>query len=121
MPANTPANGAGCSFASATVPPMVSETASNADMAAAISLAASLDLTAADPLLQTVRAGLRDGALLLDGAAVERVSTPCLQVLAAAAIAARQGGIPFRILYPSAVLSAAITDLGLAAAIPMED
>lgn len=88
--------------------------------ATAAKLASSLDLTAAEPLLRQLRDALRDGAVLLDGADVERASTPCLQVLAATAIAARKGDLPFRILGASPVLAAAIADLGLAAAIPLE-
>lgn len=84
-------------------------------------LAASLDLTAADPLLLSLRDGLKEGAIVLDGGSVERVSTPCLQVLAAAAIAARQAEIPFRIHGASPALIAAIADLGLAADIPLEN
>lgn len=80
-----------------------------------------LDLTAADPLCQAFRERLQDGALILDGGRVARVSTPCLQVLVAAAASARAGGIGFRLRHASPVLSAAITDLGLAAALPLED
>lgn len=79
----------------------------------------SLDLGAAEALLQTVRDVLQEGGSI-DGALVERVSTPCLQVLAAAAASARQDGLAFRILAPSAVLLAAIADLDLVAAIPVE-
>lgn len=79
----------------------------------------SLDLGMAETLLQTVRQVLQDGGCI-DGAQVERVSTPCLQVLAAGAAAARQAGLAFRILAPSPVLLAAIADLDLVAAIPVE-
>lgn len=78
-----------------------------------------LDLGAAEALLQAVREVLQDGGSI-DGALVERVSTPCLQVLAAGAAAARHAGLAFRILAPSPVLLAAIADLDLVAAIPVE-
>jgi anti-anti-sigma regulatory factor len=77
-------------------------------------LAAELDLAAADGLLGDMqrRIGLRD-PVRMDGSAVERISTACLQVLAAAAIAARAGGVPFETVAPSPVLRDAIMDLGL--------
>lgn len=85
------------------------------------SLVPSLDLTAAEALCRTLSAQLTEGAIILDGSAVENVSTPCLQVLAAAAATARDHNQQFRLLCPSAVLRAAITDLGLHGAIPFED
>jgi anti-anti-sigma regulatory factor len=77
-------------------------------------LAAELDLAAADGLLGDMqrRIGVRD-PIRMDGSAVERISTACLQVLAAAAIAARAGGVPFETVAPSAVLRDAIVDVGL--------
>ncbi|WP_439598646.1 STAS domain-containing protein [Falsiroseomonas sp.] len=83
-------------------------------------LPASLDLTQAEPLCQALRERLQDSALCLEGSAVERVSTPCLQLLAAAHASARARGIPFRLHGASAVLVAAIADLGLSTAIPLE-
>lgn len=84
-------------------------------------LAPSLDLAAADELRRTLRLQLSEGDVLLDGAAVENVSTPCLQVLAAAVVSAAEQNQQFRLRAPSAVLRAAINDLGLHAAIPIED
>lgn len=86
-------------------------------------LPAALDLGAAQELLQRLRDGLADGApaggLVLDGSAVERISVPCLQVLAAARRAAGNAAA-FRIVGASAALVAAVADLGLSAALPME-
>lgn len=87
----------------------------------ALPLPASLDLIAALPLCQALRERLEAGEMHLDASAVERVSTPCLQVLAAAASSARKRGIAFRLEGASAVLVEAISDLGLATAIPIED
>lgn len=85
----------------------------------ALRLPASLDLGAAPALLEQVRAGLAEGGLVLDGSAVERVSVPCLQILAAAR--REGGGQPgLRIVGASAALAAAVSDLGLATAIPLE-
>ena len=81
-------------------------------------LPASLDLTGAEPLHHALKDLLIEGAIHLDGAAVERVSTPALQVLAAAARAARGRNIPFTLSDASGVLSNAIADLGLDSLIP---
>lgn len=88
---------------------------------AAIALPASLDLTEADGLCQALRQALQSGAVILDADAVERVSTPCLQVLAAAAASAASRGIQFRLCRASEALATAIGHLGLGAAIPLED
>lgn len=88
---------------------------------AALALAPSLDLTAAEDLCQVLRTQLSQGDIVLDGAQVENISTPCLQVLAAAAAGARDLRRAFRLLAPSATLRAAIADLGFHAAIPTED
>ena len=85
-----------------------------------IHLPASLDLAAADELYRSLTLGLDDGDITLDGAAVERVGTPCLQVLAAACATAQHRQRSFRLLHASAVLQSAIADLGLDAAIKLE-
>jgi chemotaxis protein CheX len=82
-------------------------------------LPAALDLGAAQDLLQQLRDGLADGGLVLDGSEVERISVPCLQVLVAARRAAGDAAA-FRIVDASAALMAAVADLGLSAALPME-
>ncbi len=72
-------------------------------MSEALVLAQALDLRAAAPLLQDIRAR-RGQALILDGSVVERLGGQCLQVLLAAqaAWAADQQG--FTILNPSTAL-----------------
>jgi len=84
-------------------------------------LPASLDLTEAEALCHALRDRLQAGTLLLDAHAVERISTPCLQLLAAAAAGAAQRGVAFRLRRASGAFSAAVVDLGLTAAIPIED
>lgn len=84
-----------------------------------IRLAASLDFGAAQDLLAQIRSALPCGALVLDGSAVERASVPCLQILAAARREAADGAA-LRIVGASTALVAAVADLGLAAAIPLE-
>ena len=77
-------------------------------------LAAELDVTAADALLAGLQRRVAEREpVLIDGSAVERISTACVQVLAAAAIAAQAGGLPFDAFAPSAIMRQAITDLGL--------
>ncbi len=84
-------------------------------------LPAILDLAAAEPLARVLEAQLASGNLQVDGSAVERVATPCLQVLAAATVSATRRGQAFLVRRPSEVLQAAIADLGLIHAIPTED
>lgn len=79
-----------------------------------VRLPADLGLGAAEPLRAALVAAIDGGgALVLDGAAVERVSTACLQVLVAAARAAAAAGLAFRITDPTPVLSGAVADLAL--------
>ncbi len=83
-------------------------------------LAPVLDLAAAEPLATALRAMLPDGPIRLDGEAVERATTPCIQVLAAAAATARARGIVFRLENVSAAMADAIEDLGLRRALEGE-
>ncbi len=84
-------------------------------------LPAELDLAAADSLCRALNAALAEGGITAEGAQVERVSTPCLQVLAAAATTARMRRQPFRLTNPSDVLRSAIADLGLHQVLSFED
>ena len=74
-----------------------------------------LDLTQAQNLRDTMTALLSDGPLLLNASAVERMSTPCAQVLLAAGRSAGVAGTSFQIASPSDVFRAALADLGLQA------
>jgi chemotaxis protein CheX len=74
-----------------------------------------LDLTQAQNLRDTMAARLGSGPLVLDASAVERMSTPCAQVLLAAGRAADLAGSPFRIINSSDVFQTALIDLGLEA------
>ncbi|WP_203071328.1 STAS domain-containing protein [Falsiroseomonas ponticola] len=76
-----------------------------------------LDLAAAEPLAAALRARLPDGPICVDGQDVERASTPCIQVLAAAAATARARGFVFRLENASAAMAEAIEDLGLGQAL----
>jgi chemotaxis protein CheX len=72
-----------------------------------------LDLTQAKSLHENLTVLLGRHTLILDAAAVERMSTPCAQVLLATGRAAIAAGASFLILNPSAVFGTALTDLGL--------
>lgn len=86
---------------------------------APLPLLADLDLGAATPLRDRIVEALDAGhGLVLDGEAVERVSTACLQVLVAAARAAARDNLSFLITNPSRVLAAAIADLALQDVLP---
>ena len=90
-------------------------------LGAPLQLGSSLDLTAAEPLHRELRDRLaQHGTLTIDASEVERVSTPCLQVLAAAVASARALGGSVRFEAPSAVMSNAVRDLDLGRALGME-
>jgi chemotaxis protein CheX len=72
-----------------------------------------LDLTQAQSLQQSLMALLAGGAVVLDASAVERMSTPCMQVLLAAGRVAEAANSPFQIVNASDVFLAAVADLGL--------
>ena len=74
-----------------------------------------LDLAAAPALLHALRHYVTGTEpVVLDGHAVERVSTPCLQILLATAMDAQSRAVAFRLREPTAALSNAIAELGLA-------
>jgi chemotaxis protein CheX len=73
----------------------------------------TLDLTQAEALRGDLTGLLGTGALLLDAAAVERMSTPCVQVLLAAGLAAEAASHPIQIVNASDAFRAAVADLGL--------
>lgn len=79
-----------------------------------------LDLTKLEELYDGLRERVAAAEIILDGSAVERVTTPCLQLLAATAKAAMRGEGIFVLKTPSPALIAAIQDLGLGEFIPYE-
>jgi anti-anti-sigma regulatory factor len=81
-----------------------------------VSLGSALDALAAAPLhLALADASARDMDVRLRGEDIERVSTPSLQVLLAAAREVEAQGHDFALAAPSATLTQALEDLGLAA------
>lgn len=81
-----------------------------------LNLVPVMDMMVAEPLRQTlVQAVSRGRHVVVDGSDVERIGTPCIQVLLAAANAFGEVGLNWQVTEPSPALSAAFADLGLAA------
>ncbi len=85
---------------------------SNRRKDAPVSLAAVLDLNAAGPLAEQLRAR-RGAPLALDGSVVERLGGQCLQVLLAAQKTWAADGQPFRLATPSSSLAEALATFGV--------
>jgi anti-anti-sigma regulatory factor len=82
----------------------------------------SLELIAAEPLCRKLQDKLHSARpILLDGSRVERISTPCLQILVAASKSAQARGVSFELRSPSKVLLDALADLGLEQALTRSD
>lgn len=89
-------------------------TISTSDDASVLGLVASMDLRAAEPLLHSFHEILaKGGKVVIDAGAVERLSTPCIQILLSAAQQMEQNGIPFVLKAPSDAFVSAFDDLGL--------
>jgi len=84
-------------------------------MSESVSLPAVADLTAAGPLKATLEQALADGnGVIVDASAVQRVSSPCLQVLVAGALSfAKAGGTSLSIGDPSDAFCETVSLLGL--------
>ena len=78
-------------------------------------LPAVVDLLQAGALKAELEQGLTSGiGMTIDGSAVQRISSPCLQILLAGAAAfANAGGPSMTIANPSAALLETVTLLGL--------
>lgn len=87
--------------------------ASSAVCQAASALPASLDLTQAPIIREQLASLLHGGDVALDAGAVERMSTPCVQVLLAAGRAAEAAQCTFQIINASSCFREAVADLGL--------
>lgn len=84
------------------------------DEAAVITLPLVLDLGGAQILRETLlHAGSAAGRMMVDAAQVERIGTPAIQVLLAAARAQAANDRPFTLRQPSEVVVKAFEDLGL--------
>jgi len=79
-----------------------------------LTLAATMDIRAAEPLLHSVQEVLASGSkVTVDASAVDRLSTPCVQVLISGIQQMEQSSIPFVIKSPSDAFVSAFDDLGL--------
>ncbi|GLH81196.1 hypothetical protein SSBR45G_61050 [Bradyrhizobium sp. SSBR45G] len=72
-----------------------------------------LDLTQATQLREEMIRIVNAGSVVLDASGVERMSTPCVQILLAAARGARAANKSFKIKQASELFRTAIADLGL--------
>ena len=88
--------------------------AQDADIGGALSLPASIGLAELDALHVALTSRIAsDVAVIVDASDVDRASTPCIQLLVAAAAAARASGLAFEIANVPAKFHGAIADLGL--------
>lgn len=87
-----------------------------------LTLAATMDIRAAEPLLGSLQEALSanpaqgqpgGGKIVIDASSVDRLSTPCVQVLIGALQDMEQNGIPFVLKSPSDAFVSAFDDLGL--------
>jgi chemotaxis protein CheX len=80
-----------------------------------VTLPAVADLTEAGPLKQRLEQALATGTgLTVDASAVQRISSPCLQVLVAGVTAfAKAGGAALTIMNPSEAFRETVLVLGL--------
>ncbi|MBX3454589.1 STAS domain-containing protein [Ferrovibrio sp.] len=80
-----------------------------------LKLAATMDIRAAEPLLNSVQEALSAGGgkIVIEASSVDRLSTPCVQVLIGALQHMEQNGIPFVLKSPSDAFVTAFDDLGL--------
>jgi len=80
----------------------------------AFRLPAVIDIAGAAELRQTLLTRIDVGALSsIDAAAVERITTPGVQLLIAAARSCERLGQPFHLSHASEAVTAAFADLGL--------
>jgi anti-anti-sigma regulatory factor len=86
----------------------------------AITLPETLDVSAFEPLHNILSDALKHkGALRLDGSKVERLTTPCAQLLASL-LQTGAAAKNTKLVRPSAAMHAAWNDLGLTAQFPLE-
>jgi chemotaxis protein CheX len=81
-----------------------------------VQLATTLDLEASQPLRRALLSAInsKKKVISVDASQVQRVTTPCIQVLVAADSYAASKKKEFRLLQPSPYLQQALADMGLA-------
>lgn len=87
--------------------------AGGASPGSAVVLPQLMDLQASQALRDALAQSLAKGAVGLDASQVERMSTPCVQVLLAAGRAADAAAASFTIVNGSDAFRAALADLGV--------
>ncbi len=87
--------------------------AADGQQATAHALPQMLDLTQAVQLRDEMIRLVNAGDVALDASGVERMSTPCVQILLAAGRGARAANRSFKITQASELFKTAIADLGL--------
>lgn len=93
----------------------------NAASANTIDLPAALNPDAFEALQDQCLGALeRDEATAVDASKVERLTTPCAQLLAAFAVKQRARSLAPKFIKPSAAFAAAWADFGLMAQFPLE-
>jgi len=85
-----------------------------------LALVATMDIRTAEPLLSSLQEALSanppqgsSSKIVIEASAVDRLSTPCVQVLIGALQEMEQSGIPFVLKSPSDAFVSAFDDLGL--------
>ena len=95
------------------MPRKPSKTAVIVTPAADIQLPASLDMRHARHLKRSLDELMARDPVLIDGAAVNRVSTGCVQVIAGFALAKSRAGHAVTLRQPTDAMTRAFADLGL--------
>ena len=79
-----------------------------------LKLGCILDIRAAEPLKGVLQKARDKGhPLIIEAGSVERLTTPCIQVLLAAAEALKEAGISFTLSKPSEAFVDSFNELGL--------
>lgn len=93
---------------------MESFAVSKSDDGVHLALTASMDIRAAEPLLHAMQEAAGSGAkVVVDASVVDRLSTPCVQVLLSGLQQMEEAGTPFVIKSPTDAFVSAFDDLGL--------
>ena len=83
-----------------------------------VPLSPVLDITASEPLRDSLLEASASGRkVVIDASAVERLSTPCIQVILAAGRSFKEQGLEYSLFSPSETFVSAFDDLGLFAAL----
>lgn len=81
----------------------------------AFKLGASLDISHAERVCAEMRKYISKakGKIILDASEVERITTPCIQILLSVAHLSKRDGLSFKVSSPTDVFCTAMEDIGL--------